>query len=132
MPFTAAGDILMEQTERYLRASPQLRGKLQGSYEDVFFKTIVKIKNKDFFCSFFLLAEFTPASLENKTLHMDKKKKIHANTCHIQNSINTRNIRGQHRLTCPNHANALILMQLLITAATFPALFAAPRPARLI
>lgn len=118
----------MEQAERYLRASPQLRGKLQGSYEDVFFKNIVKIKNKDFF---FLLAEFTLASLENKTLHMDKKKKL-MQTRHIQNSINTRNIRGQHRLTCPNHANALILMQLLITAATFPALFAAPRPTRLI
>lgn len=53
MPFTAAGDILMEQAERYLRASPQLRGKLQGSYEDVFFKNIVKIKNKDFFLFFF-------------------------------------------------------------------------------
>lgn len=66
----------MEQAERYLRASPQLRGKLQGSYEDLFFKNIVKIKNKDFF---FLLAEFTPASLENKTLHMDKKKK--KNSC---------------------------------------------------
>lgn len=64
----------MEQAERYLRASPQLRGKLQGSYEDLFFKNIVKIKNKDFFFSFFLLAEFTLASLENKTLHMDKKK----------------------------------------------------------
>lgn len=133
MPFTAAGDILMEQAERYLRASPQLRGKLQGSYEDLFFKNIVKIKNKDFFFLFFFwLNSLLPHWKTKLSTWIKKKKKTHANTCHIQNSINTRNICGQHRLTCPNHANALILMQLLITAATFPALFAAPRPARLI
>lgn len=68
----------MEQAERYLRASPQLRGKLQGSYEDLFFKNIVKIKNKDFFFLFFFWLNSLLPHWKTKLSTWIKKKK---NSC---------------------------------------------------